>query len=287
MTIRITTTRAAVALVLALAYVGLTPAHSRGRRSRASADHGGPADAAGADAAAAGADERPRRSAQGRQLAHRGSDLARAKGVCRRQGADGHHVGRPPHRPRESRRDERAARNDHAGARVAPPGDSRARSCAAGAVNTDAGAVPARRRERTPPPPDRRDDARRRIRGSAAAAVRQLVRRLHGRQLLARGPGVRELSEIVSRRARARTKRSSTSANRSAWEKKDMEAVVAYDRVIANYPGSASVPTAYYKRGWRSSGSEKPRARESRTKRSSNSFPTRSRRSLPSSGSNG
>jgi len=34
-----------------------------------------------------------------------------------------------------------------------------------------------------------------------------------------------------------------------AWEKKDMEAVAAYDRVIANYPGSPSVPTAYYKRG--------------------------------------
>jgi tol-pal system protein YbgF len=34
-----------------------------------------------------------------------------------------------------------------------------------------------------------------------------------------------------------------------AWQKKDMDAVVAYDRVINNYAGSASVPTAYYKRG--------------------------------------
>jgi tol-pal system protein YbgF len=34
-----------------------------------------------------------------------------------------------------------------------------------------------------------------------------------------------------------------------AWQKKDMDAVGAYDRVIANYPGSASAPTAYYKRG--------------------------------------
>ena len=34
-----------------------------------------------------------------------------------------------------------------------------------------------------------------------------------------------------------------------AWQKKDMDAIVAYDRVIANYPGSASVPMAYYKRG--------------------------------------
>ena len=34
-----------------------------------------------------------------------------------------------------------------------------------------------------------------------------------------------------------------------AGEKKDADAVVAYDRVIANYPGSTSVPTAYYKRG--------------------------------------
>ena len=33
------------------------------------------------------------------------------------------------------------------------------------------------------------------------------------------------------------------------WQKKDMDAVTAYDRVIANYPGSSSVPTAYYKRG--------------------------------------
>ena len=34
-----------------------------------------------------------------------------------------------------------------------------------------------------------------------------------------------------------------------AWEKKDMDAITAYDRVITNYPGSTSVPTAYYKRG--------------------------------------
>lgn len=34
-----------------------------------------------------------------------------------------------------------------------------------------------------------------------------------------------------------------------AWQKKEMDAIVAYDRVIANYPGSASVPMAYYKRG--------------------------------------
>jgi TolA-binding protein len=34
-----------------------------------------------------------------------------------------------------------------------------------------------------------------------------------------------------------------------AYDKKDMEAVVAYDRVISDYPGSASVPQAYYKRG--------------------------------------
>jgi tol-pal system protein YbgF len=34
-----------------------------------------------------------------------------------------------------------------------------------------------------------------------------------------------------------------------AGQKKDADAIVAYDRVIANYPGSASVPTAYYKRG--------------------------------------
>ena len=34
-----------------------------------------------------------------------------------------------------------------------------------------------------------------------------------------------------------------------ALEKKDADALAAYDRVIANYPGSASVPTAYYKRG--------------------------------------
>jgi len=34
-----------------------------------------------------------------------------------------------------------------------------------------------------------------------------------------------------------------------AWEKKDMEAVAAYDRVISSYPGSGSMPMAYYKRG--------------------------------------
>jgi tol-pal system protein YbgF len=32
-------------------------------------------------------------------------------------------------------------------------------------------------------------------------------------------------------------------------EKKNAEAVAAYDRVIGNYPGSPSVPQAYYKRG--------------------------------------
>lgn len=32
-------------------------------------------------------------------------------------------------------------------------------------------------------------------------------------------------------------------------EKKDAEAIAAYDRVIGNYPSSASVPQAYYKRG--------------------------------------
>ena len=34
-----------------------------------------------------------------------------------------------------------------------------------------------------------------------------------------------------------------------ALDKKDMEAVAAYTRVIANYPDSPSVPQAYYKRG--------------------------------------
>lgn len=34
-----------------------------------------------------------------------------------------------------------------------------------------------------------------------------------------------------------------------AWQKKDMDAVPAYERVIANYAGSPSVPQAYYKRG--------------------------------------
>ena len=34
-----------------------------------------------------------------------------------------------------------------------------------------------------------------------------------------------------------------------AGQKNYMDAITAYDRVIANYPGSASVPTAYYKRG--------------------------------------
>jgi tol-pal system protein YbgF len=49
-----------------------------------------------------------------------------------------------------------------------------------------------------------------------------------------------------------------------AWEKKDMEAVAAYDRVIGNYPGSGSVPTAYYKRGLALARlSETARARES------------------------
>ena len=49
-----------------------------------------------------------------------------------------------------------------------------------------------------------------------------------------------------------------------AWEKKDMEAVVAYDRVISTYPGSGSVPMAYYKRGRALENlAENARARES------------------------
>ncbi len=34
-----------------------------------------------------------------------------------------------------------------------------------------------------------------------------------------------------------------------AWQKKDMDAIEAYNRVITNYTGSPSVPMAYYKRG--------------------------------------
>jgi tol-pal system protein YbgF len=49
-----------------------------------------------------------------------------------------------------------------------------------------------------------------------------------------------------------------------ALDKKDMEAVAAYNRVIANYPGSPSVPQAYYKRGMSFERlGETPRARES------------------------
>ncbi|HKY21540.1 MAG TPA: tol-pal system protein YbgF [Vicinamibacterales bacterium] len=47
-------------------------------------------------------------------------------------------------------------------------------------------------------------------------------------------------------------------------DKKDADAVTAYDRVIANYPRSASVPQAYYKRGRALENLREPdRARES------------------------
>jgi len=47
-------------------------------------------------------------------------------------------------------------------------------------------------------------------------------------------------------------------------DKKDTDAVTAYDRVIANYPRSASVPQAYYKRGQALERlGERDRARES------------------------
>ena len=75
MTIRITTRRALVALAAgAGATWAVTARDSGGCRPRASADHGGPSNAAGADAAAAGADERPWRSAEGGQCAARRSD---------------------------------------------------------------------------------------------------------------------------------------------------------------------------------------------------------------------
>jgi tol-pal system protein YbgF len=49
-----------------------------------------------------------------------------------------------------------------------------------------------------------------------------------------------------------------------SWQNKYQEAVAAYDRVIANYPGSASAPTAYYKRGMAFERLAEPaRARES------------------------
>ena len=69
-------------------------------------------------------------------------------------------------------------------------------------------------------------------------------------------------------------------------EKKDAEAVAAYDRVIANYPSISSVPQAYYKRGWRCSGSATPRGPRNLLKPSSSSFPTRRQRYSRSRGSN-
>ncbi len=112
-----------------------------------------------------------------------------------------------------------------------------------------AGAVPGGTPGGAAPAADCRDDSSAESGRSAAAAVRQLIRRLHDRQLRPRGAGIRKLPGIFSQESRARTKRSSMSANLWRGQKKDADAIVAYDRVIANYPGSASVPTAYYKRG--------------------------------------
>jgi TolA-binding protein len=47
-------------------------------------------------------------------------------------------------------------------------------------------------------------------------------------------------------------------------DKKNAEAVAAYERVIANYPSSPSVPQAYYKRGLALQGiGQNDKARES------------------------
>ncbi len=98
--------------------------------------------------------------------------------------------------------------------------------------------------------PDGGDDAPARQSGhSAAAAVRQLLGRLHGGNYVSRRAGIRKLPAIFSQEASARTRRSSTSANRLRGKRKTWTRSSAYDRVIANYPGSPSVPTAYYKRG--------------------------------------
>ena len=101
--------------------------------------------------------------------------------------------------------------------------------------------------------------------------------------------GIRKLPARRSRRARSAHEAQLYIGESLAWQKKDMEAVAAYDRVIANYPGSASVPHGVLQaRAWPSSGWEKPRARASRTKRCIKQFPdSHSRRSSPSSGSNG
>ena len=84
---------------------------------------------------------------------------------------------------------------------------------------------------------------------SRSGSVDSVVRRLHRRQLLARDAGISKATCDHFRRDTQAHEAQLYIGESLAWEKKDMEAVVAYDRVITNYPGSPSVPTAYYKRG--------------------------------------
>ena len=254
MTIRITTTRAVLSLCLALAYVALTPA------TPAAADR---------EHQQIMADLRMLQE-QTQQLQALMNDLgealkavnsriedqtgARAQGVRRRQGADGHHVGRFARRAREGRRDQRAARLDYAGARIDQAGDSRARRV------HERPAEPARHRPdrsshrlgRRPSVPYRRPQTAAATPPSGIQPQRLsavVVCRLHHRRTTrSRSRASRAICKYFPKGQQAHEAQLYI-GEALFQDKKDADAVVAYERVIANYPGSASVPTAYYKRG--------------------------------------
>ena len=245
MTIRITTTRSAVAMVLALAYVGLSPAHP------AAADR---------EHQQLMADLRMLQE-QTQQLQALMNDLGEAlravssrideqTSLERKAFADGKvqmDSMSGDIRVVREKVDETNVRlgDDHAGDRIDPPGDSRARSDAAGAREHRRNG----RRHSRDRSNNRRDAAAgRRSRRSASASVRRRMGRLHRRQLLARDPGFRHYLRSFPKSTRAHEAQLYI-GEALAWEKKDMEAVVVYDRVISSYPGSGSIPMAYYKRG--------------------------------------
>ena len=116
-------------------------------------------------------------------------------------------------------------------------------------VNTDPTAAPGTTPGGSAPPPTSIDDVRRIRAFSRSGSVRQ--------RRGATTPAATTPSPSQGFDSYLRSFPKHTQAHEAqlyigeslAWEKKDMDAVAAYDRVIANYPGSPSVPTAYYKRG--------------------------------------
>ena len=286
MTIRITTTRAVAALVLALAYVALTPA------TPAAADR---------EHQQIMADLRILQE-QTQQLQALMTDLGEALKAVNSRIEDQTSLERKAFADGKVQMDTMSGdlrivrekvdeTNVRLGTITQELESLRAGDSGAGAVSAAAGEHRRRRGSRRDAgrrgaTADRSDDAPGESGHSAAAAVRQLVRRLHGGNYVLAVQGFESYLRYFPKSTRAHEAQLYIGES-LAWQKKDMDAVDGLrsgDRELSGIAiGSARRTTSA---GWRSSGWEKPRARASRTKRSSSNFQIHNRRSSPSNGSN-